>query len=112
MVMVKPGAVGQVVKVLALHVRDPIWALVLSQQPRFPSSSLPVAQESSRGRPKALGPCTRVGDPGRSSWLRIGIASTVALTWGVNHRTEDLPLCLSSLLYICLSNEKIIKINL
>ena len=33
------------------------------------------------------------------------------LTGGVNHRTEDLPLCLSSL-YIRLSNKKIIKINL
>ena len=47
----------------------------------------------------------------KSSWLRIGIALAVALTWGVIHRTEDLPLCLSSL-YIHLSNEKIIKINL
>ena len=45
------------------------------------------------------------GRPGRGSWLWIGIASTVALTWGVNHRTEDLPLCISSL-YICLSNKK------
>ena len=53
---------GAVVKVLALHARDPIWAPVLSRQPRFPSSSLPVARESSRGRPKALGHCTRVGD--------------------------------------------------
>ena len=49
--------------------------------------------------------------PGRGSWLRIGIASAIALTWGVNHQTEDLPLCLSSL-YIRLSNTKIIKINL
>ena len=55
--------VAQVVKVLALHARDPIWAPVLSQQPHFASSSLPVARESSRGRPKALGPCTHVGDP-------------------------------------------------
>ena len=47
---------GTVVKVLTLHTRDPIWAPVLSRQPCFPSSSLPVARESSRGRPKALGP--------------------------------------------------------
>ena len=53
---------GAVVKVLALHAGDPIWALVLSQQPRFPSISLLVAWESSRGQPKALGPCTHVGD--------------------------------------------------
>ena len=54
---------GTVVKVLALHARDPIWAPVLFWQPRFPSSSLPVAWESSQGRPKALGTCTRMGDP-------------------------------------------------
>ena len=53
---------GAVVKVLALHAQDPTWAPVLSRQPHFPSSSLLVAQESSRGLPKALGPCTRVGD--------------------------------------------------
>ena len=41
--------------------------------------------------------------------MASGIVWTVALTWGVNHRTEDLPLCLSSL-YILLSNKN--KINL
>ena len=93
-----PGAVAQVVKVLTLHAQDPIWAPVLSRRPRFPSSSLPVARENSPGWPKALEPCTRVGDPpGRGSWLWIGIASAIVLTWGVNHRTEDFPLCLSSL---------------
>ena len=50
-------------------------------------------------------PC---GRPGRGSWLRIGIASAIALTWGVNHRTEDLPLCLSSL-YIRLSDKNFKK---
>ena len=54
---------GTVVKVLALHAQDPIWAQILSQQPRFPSSSLPMTRESSQGQPKALGTCTRVGDP-------------------------------------------------
>ena len=58
-----PGTVAQVVKVLTLHARDPIWAPVLSWRPHFPSSSLPVAQESSGGQPKAVGPCTCVGDP-------------------------------------------------
>ena len=43
--------------------------------------------------------------PGRGSWLQISIALAVALTWGVNHGTKDLPLCLSSL-YIRLSNKK------
>ena len=65
---------------------------------------------------KAVEDGPKLWDPapmtGRVSWLRIGIASSIALTWGVNHRTEDLPLCLSSL-YIRLSNKKIIiKINL
>ena len=61
---------GAVVKVLALHTRDPIWMPVLARQPRFPSSSLPVAREGSRGRPKALGPCTHVGDPEESPGFR------------------------------------------
>ena len=45
------------------------------------------------------------GRPGKGSWLRIGIASAFALTWGVNHQKEDVPLCLSSM-YIHLSNKK------
>ena len=53
---------GTMVKVLTLHARNPMCVPVLSQQPHFTSSSLPVARDSSRGRPKALGPCTRVGD--------------------------------------------------
>ena len=101
---------GAVVKVLTLHARDPIWVPVLSQQPRFPSSSLPVARESSQDGPKLWDPEPR-RRPGRGSWLRIGIALAVALTWGVTHQMKDLPLCLSSL-YIHLSNKKIIKINL
>ena len=58
--------------------------------------------ESSRGRPKVLGPCIRVGDPEEviGSWIRIGTASAIALTYGLNHGTENLPLCLSSYLYI------------
>ena len=39
-------------------------------------------------------------------WCSTGIA----VTWGVNHWTEDLPLCLSSSLYIWLYNKN--KINL
>ena len=50
------------------------------------------------------------GIPGRGSWLWIGIVSAVVAAWGVNHRAEELPLCLSSL-HICLSNKKN-KINL
>ena len=84
--------------VLALHAQDPIWALVL-----IPAAPLPIqlpacgpGKQSSGGR-----------RPRRGSWLRIGIVSAVALTWGVNHRTEDLPLCLSAF-----PIKKIIKINL
>ena len=97
-----PSAVAQVVKVLALHAQDPIWVPVLSWQPRFPSSSLPVAWESSRGRPKALGPCTGVGDLEKAldSRLWIGSAPVIAAGWGVNHWMEDLAFCLSSSLYI------------
>ena len=97
-----PGTVAQVVKVLALHARDPIWPPVLSRQPHFPSSSLPVARESSRGWPKTLGPCTHMGDlveaPG--FWLQTGTAPALVAAWGVNHCIEDLPFYLSSFLYI------------
>ena len=86
------------VKVLALQARDPIWAPVLSWQPHFPFSSLPLTAQDFG----TLHPC---GRPGRGSWLQIHIASAIALTWGVNHQMEDLPLCLSSL-YIRLSNKK------
>ena len=53
--------------------------------------------ESSQGRPKALGPCTRMGDleeaPG--SWLQISSALAIVAIWGVNKRMEYL--CMSSL---------------
>ena len=95
------------VKVLTFHAWDPLWAPVL-----IPVASLPIQLPacglgSSRGQPKTFRPCTRMEDPEEipGSWLRIGIASAVALTCGVNHRTQDLPLCLSSL-YISLSNKK------
>ena len=62
-------------------------------------TSLLVTWESSEGRPKALGPCIHVGHPEEvpGSWLQIGIASAIALSWGLNLWTEHLPLCLSSL---------------
>ena len=48
---------GAVVKVLVKSMPGiPYGRRYYSQQPRFPSSSLPVARESSRGRSKALGP--------------------------------------------------------
>ena len=85
--------------------QDPIWAPVL-----IPAASLPiqlVSWESSREWPKALGTCTCVGDleeePG--SWLRIGTAPAIVFIWGVNHLMEELPLCLSSSLYIWLCNK-------
>ena len=55
---------GTVVKVLALNVSGShVGAISNPGSPCFPSSSLLVAWDSSRGQPKALGPCTRVGDP-------------------------------------------------
>ena len=39
------------------------------------------------------------------SWLRIRAAPGIVVTSGVNHRTQDLLLCLSASLYICLSKK-------
>ena len=64
-----PCAVAQVVKVLTLHARNPIWAPVLSQRPHFPSSCLPVAWKSRTA--EALGPCTHVGDPEEAPGFRL-----------------------------------------
>ena len=108
---VGPGAVVQVVKVLTLHARDPIWVPVLILAAPLPIQ-LPACGPGKQSRTaQSFGTLHPRGRLGRGSWLRTGIVSAVALTWGVNHRTEDLSLCLSSL-YIRLSNEKIIKINL
>ena len=102
---------GTVVKVLALHARDPLWVPVLSLQPRFPSSSLPVARESSQGWPKSLETLHPCGRPGRGSWLRIGIVSARCAHLG-SESSDGRSSFLSSL-YIRLSNKKIIiKINL
>ena len=95
--------VAQVVKVLALHAPGShMGAASLSAPCLWPGKAVEDGP---------FGTLHPSGRPGRGSWLLTGIALAVALTWGVNHRTEDLPLCLSSL-YIRLSNEKIIKINL
>ena len=66
------------------------------------SSSLLIAWESSRGWTKTLWDLEEALTPG--SWLWISSALAVAVTWEVNQQTEDL--CLSSTLYICLSNWK------
>ena len=58
-----PGAVVQVIKVLALHARDPIWVPVL-----IPAAPLPFQLP-------ACGPGKQSRRPGRGSWLPIGIAS-------------------------------------
>ena len=43
-----------------------------------------AAWESSRGQPKALGPCTCVGylEEASGSWLQISSALAVVTTWG------------------------------
>ena len=103
--------VAQVVKVLAMHTQDPICALVLIPAAPLPLQLPACGPGKQSGMAQSFGTLHPRGRPGRGSWLRISIASVVELTWGVNHRTEDLPLCLSSL-YIHLSNKKIVKINL
>ena len=97
---------GAVVKVLVLHARNPNWVLVL-----LPAAPLPIQLPACGPRKQSRtvqgsGTLHPHGRPGRGSWLRIGSAPAVAAAWGVNHRTEDLPLCLSSSLYIRLSNKK------
>ena len=84
--------------------------LFMSWRPHFPSSSLPVAWESSQGRPKALGPCTCFGDQEGTLGSRVwtGSALVIVATWRVNQQTEDLSL---SFLYICLSNKNKIHLN-
>ena len=101
---------GAVVKVLVLHARNPNWVLVL-----LPAAPLPIQlpacgpgmQSRTVQGSGTLHPHGQegAGSLGRGSWIRIGSAPAVAAAWGVNHGTEDLPLCLSSSLYICLSNK-------
>ena len=49
------------------------------------------------------------GRPRRGSWFPAldQHRTSVAVTWVVNHQTENLPLCLSSSLYIRFCNKKI-----
>ncbi|XP_051709924.2 uncharacterized protein KIAA0825 homolog isoform X5 [Oryctolagus cuniculus] len=63
-----------------------------------------VAQEGSGGRPKCLGPCTRMGDQEEASgsWLRISAVPAVAAIWGMDwgdeysHNSFDLHCLLNS----------------
>ena len=74
----------------------------------YPSSSISLPAPClwpGKAVKDSLGTLHLCGRPGRSSWLQTGSALVIVATWGVNHWTEDLPLCLSSSLYICLSNE-------
>ena len=68
----------------------------MSWLPHFPSSSLLVAWESSRGRPIALGPCVCVADPEEAPgcWLQVCSALAIAAMWEVNQWMEDF-FCLS-----------------
>ena len=60
-----------------------------------------MAWKGSRGWPKALEPCTYMGDleEAPDSWLRIGLALAIVTAWGVNQR-KDLPLCLFLSVYL------------
>ena len=77
---------------------DLTWVLVLITAALLPIQLPAVPWESSRGWPKTSGPCMHVGDPEEApgSWLWIGTAPAIGVTWGVNLRTENIPL-LSSL---------------
>ena len=101
-----PGAVAQVVKGLA----RPGSHMGASSNPSSPASLPALCLWPG----KAVEDSPKLWDPAPTweTWKRLlasGIALAVALTWGVNHRAEDLPLCLSSL-YIRISNKN--KINL
>ena len=83
-----PGTVAQVVKVLALNARDLIWALVLVLADPLPIQ-LPACGLGKQSRTaQSFGTLHPRGRPRRGSWLRIGIALAIALTWGVNHRNR------------------------
>ena len=87
--------------------QDPIWAPGL-----IPTAPLPI-QFPACGLGKQSRTAQSLGtlhpherpQGASGSWLWIGSAPAVAAAWGVNHRTEDLSLRLSSSLYICLSNK-------
>ena len=51
----------------------------MSQLFHFPASSLLVAWESSPGWPKALGPCTHVGDQEEAPFSWFWISSVLAV---------------------------------
>ena len=89
--IVGPSAVAQVVEVLALQARDPTWVPVLIPAAPLPFQ-LPACGLGTQSRmAQGFGTLHPRGRPRRGSWLRISMASTVALTWGVNHWMEDLP---------------------
>ena len=71
--------------------RDPVWSLVLIPATLLPTQ-LPACGLGKRLRmDQSLGTLHPCGRPRRApgSWLQIGSAPAVVLTWVVNHRTED-----------------------
>ena len=67
-----------------------------------PDSSLLGAWEGSLGQPKALEPYSSEAEVEEAlgTWLQTGEAPAIAADWGVSQQMIDLPLCLSSSLYI------------
>ena len=61
-----------------------------------------MAWEGSLGQPKALEPYSSVAEleEALGTWLQTGEAPAIAADWGVSQQMIDLPLCLSSSLYI------------
>ena len=99
------------VKVLALHARDPIWALVL-----IPAAPLPIQLHAcglgeqlrtaqSFGTLQRPSPCRRHG---RSSWILASDWHSIGLwahLWSKSSDGRSSSLCLLLSLYICLFNK-------
>ena len=88
-----------------LQCQHSIWAPVCVLAALLPIQLPACGLEKQSRTAQSLGILHLCGRPRGSTWLWIGSAPAAAAAWGVNHGMEDLPLCLSSSLYICLSNK-------
>ena len=93
---------GLAAKVLALNTWNPIMVPVLILAAPHPIQLYACGLGKQWRTAQALGSCTHVGylEEVLGSWLRIGIASAIALIWGVIHQKEDLPLSLLLSVYL------------
>ena len=89
---------GLVTKVLTLNMPGSYMVLILAALLPIQLPACGLGKQSRMAQ--SLETLHQSGRPGRVSWHWIGSAPAIAVTWRVNHRTEDLPLYLSSSLYI------------